>query len=248
MPDHLEIITSTKNPKLVHIKNLLSDKKYRDEHNEFVVEGNKFIQEISDKDISYIASSDPGSLKEAFRNISFNVQQNIINKISGTESAQNMIAVVKKPVYSTKDITPGRWVIAEGIQDPGNLGTIIRTIEASGAIGLIYTEGTVDPFSPKVVRASAGSVLHIPLVKVETVAAVKKAVPTMKLVATVITGGTTYTEMKFEPFCAIVMGSEGQGLSEQTLRLVDTKVSIPLAGKTESLNVAITAGVLLFQK
>ncbi len=246
-PDRTETITSTKNPKLVHIKKLLDEKKYRDECGEFIVEGDKFIDELKPDDISYIVVSETRPVKEDLVSISFRTPHEILQKISGTERAQNMIAVVKKPAASLRDMTAGRYIIAEGIQDPGNLGTIIRTIEASGADGLIYTAGTADPFSPKVVRASAGSILRIPVIEVNDTEEIKQALPAMQLIATVMHNGIPFREVRYSPFCGIMLGSEGQGLSEQSLRLADKKVTIPLKGKAESLNVGITAGILLFQ-
>jgi TrmH family RNA methyltransferase len=244
---NMERLTSIKNPRLVHIKELLSDKDYRAEHKEFVLEGDKFIQELSGKDISYIIVSDKPGAKTRSGQDDFTVPDTLLKKLSDTETPQGAIAVVKRPGYALAQVKNGRWIIAEGIQDPGNLGTIIRTIEAAGAQGLIYTEGTVDPFSPKVVRSSAGSVLRVPVIQVKDVMALKKAVPGMKLMATVVSDGMHYKEADTSGFCGIILGSEGQGLAEETLKLAEERVSIPLQGRTESLNVAITAGILLFK-
>ncbi|MBU0581232.1 MAG: RNA methyltransferase [Candidatus Margulisbacteria bacterium] len=240
-----EKITSLKNPKIVHVRKLIQDKKYREECGEFVVEGQKFINEIPKEQISYILLNTKAK-RQGFA-FEYSVQDTILNKVSDTETSQGIIAVVKQPKYSLNDIKPGKWIIVEGIQDPGNLGTIIRTIEAAGAQGVIYTNGTVDPYSPKVVRSSAGSALRIPIIKVKNIEAVKKSCPDMKLIATVITGGKDYKTADYSSNCGIILGSEGQGLLEKTLAIVDEKVSIPLKGKTESLNVASTAAILLFR-
>jgi len=175
------------------------------------------------------------------------VPQTILQRIADTKTTQGVIAVARHAVYTLADVSTGTWIIAEGLQDPGNLGTIIRTIEAAGAAGLIYTEGTVDPFAPKVVRAAAGAVLRLPIVKTNDVRAVRSAQPAMRLIAAVAHNGTHYRAIKREGLCGFILGAEGQGLSETALALADEQISIPLRGKAESLNVAVTAAVLLFQ-
>ncbi len=242
-------LTSLHNPKIAHIRNLMEEKTYRDDQGEFIVEGDKLIKELSVNNISYVLLSDrqkDHGLKISSELV-FQVPHTLLAKISKTETPQSMLAVVKKPNYSLKNVKSGIWIMSEGIQDPGNLGTIIRTIEAAGASGLIYTSTTVDPFSPKVVRASAGSILRIPLVPVQSVVSLKKDIPSIALISTVVSAGTSYKQIKFPVFCGIILGSEGQGLLPETERLAEQKVTIPLKGKVESLNVAIAAAILLFK-
>lgn len=239
-----EKITSLKNPKIVHVRKLIDDKKYRNENKEFVVEGKKLVEEVSEKQLSYVLVSD--KIGSSFKTLVHEVPDTLLKKVSATEAPQGVLAVVKQPVYSLKDVTDGKWIIAEGIQDPGNLGNIIRTIEAAGAQGLIYTSGTVDPFSPKVVRSSAGSVLRMPLLKVKSVAELKKVKPEMKLIASKVQGGKNYKDADLSGFCGIILGCEGQGMTEEACTIANERITIPLKGKTESLNVATTAAVILF--
>jgi TrmH family RNA methyltransferase len=246
-----EKLTSLKNPKIHHVRKLMQHKKYREQCSEFVVEGIKLVNELSRQQISYLLVS--AKLRDQVSEIrqialTYLVPRLLLERISDTKNTQGVIAVAKQTAYRLEDISPGVWIIAEGLQDPGNLGTIIRTSEAAGASGLIYTEGTVDPFAPKVVRASAGSVLRLPLVKITDIAALRSAVPDMQLLAAVARNGRDYREVKREDFCGIVLGTEGQGLAEKTIALADEKITIPLQGKADSLNVAVTAALLLFYK
>ncbi|MFC1517385.1 TrmH family RNA methyltransferase [Candidatus Margulisiibacteriota bacterium] len=242
----IEKITSLKNPKIVHIKNLINEKKYRDKHKEFIVEGLKNFKELQPAQISYVIISEQLNPQE-YPGTTYLVPHTLLTKLSDTKTTQGLIAVVKQPASSLEQVDQGKWIIAENIQDPGNLGTIIRTIEASGAQGLIYTEGTVDPFAPKVVRAATGSSLRIPLIKVKNVEELKESLPAIRLIATVVSGGNNYLKTDLTGFCAIILGSEGQGISAESSALADVKVSIPLKGNAESLNVATTAAALLFK-
>lgn len=246
-----EKLTSLKNPRIHHVRKLMQHKKYREQCSEFVVEGVKLVRELDRQHISYLlVSAELQDRVSEIRQIALTylVPRPLLERISDTKNTQGVIAVARQPAYRLEDVSTGVWIIAEGLQDPGNLGTIIRTIEAAGASGLIYTEGTVDPFAPKVVRASAGSVLRLPVVKIKDIAALRSAVPDIRLLAAVAHNGRDYREVNREGFCGFVLGTEGQGLADETIALADEKITIPLQGKAESLNVAVTAALLLFHE
>jgi len=243
-------ISSVHNPSIQHVRRLMQQKKYRESSAEFIVEGVKLVRELSPSRISclLVSAEHPEYLREFCQvAVTYCVPQALLKRIAETETAPAAIAVAKLPQYTAEDIGAGTWIIAEGLQDPGNLGTIIRTIEAAGCAGLIYTEGTVDPFAPKVVRASAGAVLRLPVVRIRDVASLRSAQPAMRLIAAVAHSGRNYRALRREGLCGLILGSEGQGLSEATLATADERITIPLHGKAESLNVAVAAAVLLFQ-
>jgi TrmH family RNA methyltransferase len=134
-------------------------------------------------------------------------------------------------------------VVAAGVADPGNVGTILRSAEAAGAGAVVLTEGTVDAFNPKVVRASAGALFHVPVVG--DVPAADLALLGVPLLGAVAAGGRAYDEAPLDQPCALVLGSEAHGLPPG-LRL-DGLVTIPHRGRAESLNVAMAATVLCFE-
>ena len=139
-------------------------------------------------------------------------------------------------------------LVIAGVQDPGNLGTILRSAEAFGAGGVLLGEGTVSPFNPKVVRASAGSVFRLPLAR----AKLSEAIGSMKdhglrLVGTASHKGTPLDQAKLSGRLAIFIGSEGAGLSRDLIKEVDEVVVIPQASQVESLNVGVAASIVLYE-
>ncbi|MCK4910808.1 MAG: RNA methyltransferase, partial [Thermodesulfovibrionales bacterium] len=139
-------------------------------------------------------------------------------------------------------------VVFDGVSDPGNLGTMIRTADASGASGVIVLEGTCDVFGPKALRASAGSVFNIPIMhsKRENVLEELKAMG-IRIAATVPEGGEDLYNVKLVPPLAIVFGNESKGVGKEFMAQADLVVSVPVRGGAESLNVAAAAAVLLYE-
>jgi TrmH family RNA methyltransferase len=169
-----------------------------------------------------------------------------------TESPQGVAALVKMPNFSLEDAlqSPGEplLVVAVGIQDPGNLGTIIRSAEAFGAGGVLAAEGTVSQFNPKVVRASAGSLFRLPVARVEVERAVQELrARGLKLLATVTHGATPIHEAELARPVAVFIGSEGAGLPRSLVQQIDQVVSIPHAARVDSLNAGIAASVVLYE-
>ena len=169
----------------------------------------------------------------------------VVERVASTVSPQPVLAVVKRTDVSWKAVAPtnGFVVVAAGLADPGNVGTILRSAEAAGAAAVVVTEGSVDVFNSKVVRASAGALFHVPVVvDVPLAALVELGVP---LLGAVSTGGVPYDLAPLERPCAVILGSEAHGLPPGLA--VDGLVSIPHAGRAESLNVAMAATVLCFE-
>jgi RNA methyltransferase, TrmH family len=135
------------------------------------------------------------------------------------------------------------------VRDPGNAGAVIRVAHAAGAAAVVCSEGTVDPFNPKTVRASAGSVLHIPIVVAGDTAVVADALAGhgLRCVAAVSRGGTPYGEVDLTSPFALVLGNEANGLPPQLAQRLDASVTIPMGGGAESLNVSTAAAVLCFE-
>jgi RNA methyltransferase, TrmH family len=169
-----------------------------------------------------------------------------------SDSPQGVAALVRWKEFSLDDVVgkagAGPLLVIAGLQDPGNLGTILRSAEAFGAGGVILAEGTVSPFNPKVVRASAGSVFRLPIVRTkvaEILDPLQKA--GLRLVATSSHKGIRLHEAKLSGPVAIFIGSEGSGLPRELMSEIDEVVAIPHSEKVESLNAGVAASIVLYE-
>jgi RNA methyltransferase, TrmH family len=174
----------------------------------------------------------------------------VIERVADTVTPQPILAVVRTPSATLEDIARASFVVVcVEVRDPGNLGAIIRSADAAGADAVVCSSGTVDPFNPKTVRASAGSVLHLPVIIGEEPEAVLAGLRErgMRCLAALSHGGTPYTEADLRAPVALVFGNEGAGLPAATGAQIDGTVTIPMAGRAESLNVSTAAAVLCFE-
>jgi len=180
------------------------------------------------------------------------VSKDVYKKIADVMAPQGIAAVVRMPDWNLDELldTPNAlFVAACGLQDPGNLGTLIRSCEAAGAAGLLVLEGSADPFNAKVVRATAAGLLALPIVRLTSDEFLKAMrARNARLVATSAHGGTPYKQFDWSrrPL-ALCIGSEGEGLPEEIESACAERVTIPMRGRAESLNAAVAASVLLFQ-
>jgi len=172
----------------------------------------------------------------------------VFQSLAATESSQGVIALARPPQWTVEQIFRGHAlaVVLDGVQDPGNAGTILRAAEAFGATGVAFLKGTVSPYNPKCLRASAGSVFRVPLVAaldqhLLLAAAQQRQV---ELFALMPKGSVEIGEAKLDRKCALIVGSEGRGVSER-LRAHAMDVRIPTVG-VESLNAALAAGIALY--
>lgn len=188
----------------------------------------------------------------------FDLAPGVLERVADTVSPQPVLAVVGFRPGVLEDGVRPRWaegaeaglvVVCVDVRDPGNLGTIVRTAHASGASAVVCAPGTVDVTNPKVVRSSAGSVFHVPVV---TAPADLDELGTLagwgyRSVATVVSGGVAYDQLDWGRRVAVVLGNEAAGLDEPHLARVDERATIPMAEGAESLNVAAVAAVLCFE-
>jgi len=172
----------------------------------------------------------------------------LFRTISATEASQGVVALVRPPAWTLEQIFRGQSlaVILDGLQDPGNAGTVVRAAEAFGATGVVFLKGTVSPYNPKCLRASAGSIFRVPLVAALDERLLVAAVEQRKLemFALMPKGVVELGECNFSGKCAIIVGSEGRGVRDR-LRAKATDVRIPTVG-VESLNAALAAGIALY--
>lgn len=247
------IITSSSN---AVFKNLmkLKDKKNRDRQGVFVAEGLRFVNEIP-KEVcveEYVVSEnfpDTDCLREDTKVI--RLADNLFRQLSDTDSPQGVMAVCKK-LKADEDVLrdeTGFYIIAEEINDPGNLGTIIRTADACGANAVFLSRGSVDLYNSKVLRSTMGSLFHLPII---TDVAIADVVSEMKergisVYAAHLKGEKYPQEMNFKKGCAFVFGNEARGLKDETAALCDEYVKIPMPGKAESLNLSVAAAMLMYE-
>ncbi|MEA4921987.1 MAG: RNA methyltransferase, partial [Eubacteriaceae bacterium] len=173
----------------------------------------------------------------------------LFDKIARTETSQGIAAITSKQECWELPGDAGNLVVLDRLQDPGNIGTIIRTAEAAGYEGIITVRGTADVYSPKVVRAAAGAMLRMPFIHTADAEETMRLLEEMgkTIVATALDADTYYYDADLENNIALVIGNEGNGISEDFIRGSHLKIKIPMKGKTESLNAAVAAGILMYQ-
>jgi TrmH family RNA methyltransferase len=184
----------------------------------------------------------------------------LFSKLSDTETPQGVMAVVKKRIYTEEEFfTPfasgsGRGeasntIVLDRLQDPGNIGTILRTADAAGYMGIILLKGTADVYSPKIVRAAAGSLFRLPILTADTPGQVVGILKRCgkKIICTAPVGDRFYYDIDLAENTAIVIGNEGNGVCEEFMKHSDLLVKIPMEGTVESLNAAVAAGVLMYE-
>jgi len=180
----------------------------------------------------------------------FELGPGVVERVADTVTPQPLLAVVRTPQAVLQDLAAATFVVVcVDVRDPGNAGAVIRSADAAGADGVVCCAGTVDPFNPKTVRASAGSVLHLPVVAGDDPAEVLDALAGqgMTCLAAVAHGGTPYTEVDLLAPLALVLGNEASGLPPAIGDRLGHGVTIPMAGGAESLNVSMAAAVLCFE-
>ena len=235
----------------------LSQKKYRDEFGAMLVEGENLVSEAAASGKAMLILYDEKvKLPEEYRNIpSVAVKTSLFTKLTDTKNDQGIVCVVERPKKEKKHFfgvagsAGANILILDRLQDPGNAGTLVRTAEAAGYAGIITVKGTVDLFSPKVVRAAAGSILRVPVYEAEDADEVREITTMMRkrLVATVPQGGIMLNEANLSEDVCLIVGNEGNGISQQLLAAADLKVMIPMKGEVESLNAAVAAAVIMYR-
>jgi TrmH family RNA methyltransferase len=224
----------------------------------FVVEGVRAYREVPPERIEQTVISESFSRQKKSRELTGQqrctvVPDGIFAALSDTRTPQGILAVVRQIPWKREDLFPAGkkplLMILETLQDPGNLGTIFRAGEAAGITGIVMNAETCDPWSPKAVRSTMGSIFRVPFLTVPDLKAetdeLRKA--GVRVCAADMDGELDYTRADYTGGTAFLIGNEGNGLSEQALRMADTRVRIPMCGRVESLNAAVASSVLMFE-
>ncbi|MBC8568495.1 MULTISPECIES: TrmH family RNA methyltransferase [Lentihominibacter] len=251
----MKIITSKNNSIYKKALRLLK-KKYRDETGMYLLEGVKPLEDAfyMDVKIKTVFLREGTENRPVFTETdTIILSRDLFNRLSDTESSQGIIAVAEKYSYDNKSfsesVKDGNILIMDRLQDPGNIGTIIRTAEAAGYKGIIMMRGSGDVYSPKVVRAAAGSLFRMPVINADTVAEATELIKITgkKMVVTCFDTDVSCFDVDLTSNVAVVIGNEGQGVRDDFINSADLKIKIPMEGSIESLNAAVAAGILMYQ-
>ncbi len=255
------IITSSSNKLIKEIK-LLHKKKDRWKKKSFFIEGIKSVEQCikSGGKIKYIVYSSELLNRDIESFLSNAIDQNyniyklsedIFKEISDTDNPQGILAVVEFNEYKLNDIfkEDNFFIILDRVQDPGNLGTIIRTADAFGANGVIVTSGCVDVYNPKTIRSTMGSIFQIPIIHINDII---EAIDILKskninIISSSLDTDKYSYDIDFKRDCALVVGNEAKGISARVINASDKLVKIPMTGEAESLNAAVASGVLMYE-
>ncbi|MEE1379172.1 MAG: TrmH family RNA methyltransferase [Clostridia bacterium] len=255
----MQTITSKDNELIKHIRKL-KDKKYRDESNEYVVEGVKLVEEavkenakikqiIVCEDTTRTYEIPTHIMLEIAKYECISVSDKIFNIITQVTNPQGIMAIIEKNAQNAKiDYTQDIIVVLDDVQDPGNLGTILRTVDSIGLNQIIVSKGTADAFNSKVVRSTMGAIFRIKIIEVENLAQAIKEMRKhhFKLMVTSLQTKNSIYDIDFNKKI-IVIGNEANGVSKEIQDMADEKAKIPMLGRTESLNASVAAGVVMYE-
>ncbi len=252
------MITSAGNSKIKRVVQLNQKAKARRDENVFLVEGLKMFLEAPAEKIRDVYVTESFYHKYPQCQIKMQdckyefVSEEVFEKISDTKTPQGILCIVEQFQYQLDQVIGGinpLIVMIEDLQDPGNLGTIIRTGEGAGIDGVIMSRNTVDIYNPKTIRATMGSIYRVPFLYEENLTDVLQKMHTkgIKTYAAHLAGNNYYNSYTFTGGTAFLIGNEGNGLREETAGQATSYIKIPMAGQVESLNAAIATSLLIYE-
>lgn len=233
----------------------LKNKKYRDELGFFVVEGEKQVLQIpAEYNIEYIVLTE--KCESFVEKINHNTKiytttSKVFEKISDTETPQGIIAVIRKPEYVVEEIikNKGIFLVLDCIQDPGNLGTIVRTAVAYNCSGIFISKNSVDVFSPKAIRSSMGTIFNVPVIQEVDIIKLLDIFKEKNIItyALALQTNNILSKTKFENNIAFIIGNESNGISSNVLDRTDNLIKIEMFSSVQSLNAATAASIALYE-
>lgn len=251
---NIQIIQSSQNKQFKEWKKLLHARG-RKKQQRYLVEGIHLVEEALktqqlieqivvnesyvEKNKEWLSSLDPSV---------YQLSNHLFDELAQTQTSQGIIAVVRSQRWQLPNAWKGRLLLVDGVQDPGNLGTMIRTAHAAGYDGVVLGHGTVDYLNEKVIRSTQGSMWHIPIYEIS----LKEVLYQLKhqkipVYATALNQeAISYSSIDFPQSFGIILGNEGQGVCQSLISQADQAIYIPMPGEAESLNVAVATGILLF--
>lgn len=264
----MNYIKSKDNKKLKYMRHL-HQKKFRDQENKYIVEGVRAISDIIDvADIDFILVENKCFEKTEFKTLInkckkkniqyFIIDESIEHKIELTETPQGVWASVYKQAinfetyikhFNLTDKSDEIYLLLDKIQDPGNLGTIIRSALATGVKAIFLTKGSVDPYNPKTVRSAMSALEKISIIPGLTISDTTKLLNTNHLTSYALTpyGAKEYSAYAYEQSSLLILGNEGNGISQEIINKSDFPIIIPMYGDIESLNLSVAAALALYK-
>lgn len=254
----IDYIQSKDNKTIKHIISL-QQRKYRQKFGEYTVEGIRAVTDIGKKDClrsilireSKRSELEPLVQKGVTVSSVYVVQDPIFDKIEHSVNGQGILGIAKKCVNDLHSfiVEDGLYVALDGVQDPGNLGTIIRTAVAAGAKGIFLLKGTVDPYNEKCVRSTMSALCNIPIFEDVTLSEFYDFIKdnTIKTYVTSLENAKPYHTISYAKRTMIILGNEGNGVSREIIEMCDQAITIPMYGDIESLNVSIAAALCMYK-
>ena len=249
------MISSTSNAKVKNIMNLKKSAKARKKEKCFLVEGPRMFFEIPKDRIEecYLTEGFEDKYAEELKGWHYElISENVCKHLSDTKTHQGVIAVVRRTEPSIEELLHKEknpcFFLLENLQDPGNLGTIVRTAEGAGVTGIIMNRETVDIYNPKVIRSTMGAIFRVPFVIADSLPEVIFQLKQNGV--SVYAGhlkGDVFYKQDYRDGSAFLIGNEGNGLTDEITALADHKIKIPMKGKVESLNAAVSATILMYE-
>jgi TrmH family RNA methyltransferase len=260
------MITSTSNDRVRKVVSYNEKSKARREDDVFVIEGMKMLREapvlqvrevyVTERFVDHASEDDKEIL---WRYGAETVSEEVMNKMSDTQTPQGVLAVISQYHYSKEEVIKGYnqddegaaplILVLENIQDPGNLGTMLRSGEGAGVTGVILSKGCADIHNPKVIRSTMGSIFRMPFIYVEDVPQMLQELHEsgVHTYAAHLKGQKNYDEFDYRQPTAFLIGNEGNGLTKETADAAETYVLIPMKGEVESMNAATSSAILTFE-
>ncbi|GFP76767.1 TrmH family RNA methyltransferase [Clostridium fungisolvens] len=251
----MHLIESNDNKHFKELKKL-KEKKYRKQLGLYIIEGLRFVEEAVKADAAIDEIIIDEAKQERFEDICLKVnddkitllKSSLFNQLSGTENSQGIIAVIKIGC-SENNYKGSFYVLLDKLQDPGNVGTIIRTAHAAAVDGIIVRDGTVDIYNDKTLRSTMGSIFYTNIIEDKNLEVVQKFKEDgFKLLASSLDTDFNYYEVDLSDKIILVVGNEGNGVSDEIYKLCDLKAKIPMPGNAESLNASVAASIMIYEK
>ncbi len=238
-----------------HLKKLrkLTQKKYREESRLFVVEGTRAVLDaLESKALSEVLVTaeylrQHGTLKTEAP--VYQVEEKLLCELCDTRTPQGIAGIASFVHSEELPENAGFYLFLDGLSDPGNLGTILRTADAAACDGVILTADTVELYNAKTVRATMGSLFHLPIYRVADKETALRSLKSLgcPVIVSALDGAEDFKEAGLKGSCVVVVGNEAHGVSSQVMALADRRVKIPMPGRAESLNAGVAAALLLYE-
>ena len=251
------MITSTSNAQVKKLLQLQKKSKARNEEQIFLVEGLRMFLEVPEERVQkvYISETLYNKKKQELNLDRFSVEilsDTVFQYVSDTKTPQGILCIVQQKKYDINELLKlenPHFIVLDNLQDPGNLGTIVRTAEGAGVNAVFLSRESVDIYNPKTIRSTMGSIYRMPVIYVDDLLKLLKLFKEkgIKSYAAHLDGERAYDKENYQSGTAILVGNEGNGLRDEVAGLADVWVQIPMQGQVESLNAAIAASILMFE-